>query len=496
MRKYILTFLLAFLSGLCILQAQDRGMKKTGAKIPNENKWVVFRVDSVLYQRNDTVWVVIDGGTEDNIIQGATGNTYSVYSSDNPDRGTLILGTAYHISAESHSSSCYIVLNNPSDPSLRVFTNDLVELSCNLPGTDESYLLTRIAQLHIQFNDLDGNPLFTQRELLFNTDWQKEEELLDIMADDVRETLEFILDYTDDNPSWKEPMEGGRYDGHSMLDAMLVTTSSDIAAFLNFVIAFPGKYMGNTWKINETYATWLINATPPGDFNYRTFTIINELGEDELSRYIGDNTFYIQDSTLEKYNEYFNEYLNASELDKAEEWNNKLILMSIVLENNYYKSIFQANRGLIKAAREDWEGSILDFNKAIETDPDNAVAYNNLGIVYKREGAYDKAIKAFEKSITLNPLYAGPYYNIGVIYAHYKNPDRDYKKAIRAFKKLMNKYPASPLMEQTKVWIETLQKIENLEDTNESLELTIECLEETIENLKQVDTDIEQKIRE
>ena len=87
-------------------------------------------------------------------------------------------------------------------------------------------------------------------------------------------------------------------------------------------------------------------------------------------------------------------------------------------------------------------------------------------------------------------------YNIGVIYTHYKNPDRNYKKAIRAFKKLIYKYPASPLIEQTKVWIETLEKIENLESTNESLEVNIECLEETIENLKKVDTDIEQKIKE
>jgi outer membrane protein assembly factor BamD (BamD/ComL family) len=101
-------------------------------------------------------------------------------------------------------------------------------------------------------------------------------------------------------------------------------------------------------------------------------------------------------------------------------------------------------------------------------------------------------------------------YNIGVIYAHNKNPDKNYKKAIRAFKKLINKYPASPLIEQTKVWVETLQKIENLESANESLELKIEnlesaneslelnneCLEEIIENLKKVDTDIEQKIKE
>lgn len=87
-------------------------------------------------------------------------------------------------------------------------------------------------------------------------------------------------------------------------------------------------------------------------------------------------------------------------------------------------------------------------------------------------------------------------YNIGVIHAHYKNPKRNYKRAIRAFKKLINQYPTSPLIEQTKVWIETLQKIEKLENTNENLESTIECLEETIENLKKVDTEIDQKVKD
>ncbi len=87
-------------------------------------------------------------------------------------------------------------------------------------------------------------------------------------------------------------------------------------------------------------------------------------------------------------------------------------------------------------------------------------------------------------------------YNIGVIHAHYKNPNRSYKRAIRAFKKLIHQYPSSPFIEESKVWVETLQKIEKLESTNENLESTIECLEETIENLKRVDTDIDQKIKE
>ncbi len=115
------------------------------------------------------------------------------------------------------------------------------------------------------------------------------------------------------------------------------------------------------------------------------------------------------------------------------------------------------------------------------------------------QGDFIGALEANQKFLSLpdNDLPKDEaLYNIGVIYAHYKNPDRNYKKAIRAFRKLINKYSASPLMEQAKIWVDTLQKIENLENINDGLELTIECLEETIENLKQVDTDIEQKIKE
>ena len=115
------------------------------------------------------------------------------------------------------------------------------------------------------------------------------------------------------------------------------------------------------------------------------------------------------------------------------------------------------------------------------------------------QGNYSGALAANQKILSLpdNDLSKDEaLYNIGIIYAHYKNPERNYKKSIKVFKSLIHKYPDSRLIEQSKVWLEVLQTNENLDSTNESLELTIECLEETIENLKKVDTDIEQRIKE
>ena len=32
--------------------------------------------------------------------------------------------------------------------------------------------------------------------------------------------------------------------------------------FIDYVIAQPQKYAGNTWKIAETFATWMAGGTP------------------------------------------------------------------------------------------------------------------------------------------------------------------------------------------------------------------------------------------
>jgi tetratricopeptide (TPR) repeat protein len=88
---------------------------------------------------------------------------------------------------------------------------------------------------------------------------------MSIVAEDVKETVPYIKDFAKDNPSWTQPLEKGRFAGVSMLEGMSRTTPEDVAVFLRFVKSFPGKYMGHTWKINETYATWMINATPLGE---------------------------------------------------------------------------------------------------------------------------------------------------------------------------------------------------------------------------------------
>jgi hypothetical protein len=70
---------------------------------------------------------------------------------------------------------------------------------------------------------------------------------------------------------------------------------------------------------------------------------------------------------------------------------------------------------------------------------------------------------------------------LGLIYANFGNPQRDLEKSLDFFKRLIKNYPKSPLVEQAKIWVGTLE--EN------------EALNKVIQKLKQVDIEIEEMRR-
>jgi len=93
-------------------------------------------------------------------------------------------------------------------------------------------------------------------------------------------------------------------------------------------------------------------------------------------------------------------------------------------------------------------------------------------------GSFKKALKANTNMLSLSKdksAHDNALFNIALIYAHYNNPDRDYKKAIHYFSKLVKEFPDSPMHEEAKVWLDLLN---------------------VIEQAKQVDIEIEKKKKE
>ncbi len=95
-----------------------------------------------------------------------------------------------------------------------------------------------------------------------------------------------------------------------------------------------------------------------------------------------------------------------------------------------------------------------------------------------KTGDFKKALDANSKALSLSDnkhRLDEILFNIGLIYAHHDNPEKNYKKSMEYFEKLINDHPDSPLADQAKVW---------------------QGLLDVIEKSKQVDIEIEEKKKE
>jgi outer membrane protein assembly factor BamD (BamD/ComL family) len=53
-------------------------------------------------------------------------------------------------------------------------------------------------------------------------------------------------------------------------------------------------------------------------------------------------------------------------------------------------------------------------------------------------------------------------FNMGLIYAHYGNPEKDYNRSLDYFRKVVDEYPQSHLLEQARIWSGVLRDLEKL----------------------------------
>jgi len=92
------------------------------------------------------------------------------------------------------------------------------------------------------------------------------------------------------------------------------------------------------------------------------------------------------------------------------------------------------------------------------------------------KGDFKESLRDVQNVLNSNSPYADrALFYTGLIYAHYDNPDKDYKKSLGYFERLISERPQSPLLEQAKIMRDLLN---------------------VIEKAKQVDIDIERKKKE
>jgi len=100
-------------------------------------------------------------------------------------------------------------------------------------------------------------------------------------------------------------------------------------------------------------------------------------------------------------------------------------------------------------------------------------------------GDYERCINENQRVLSVShtrSIRDQALFNLGLVYAHSGNPKKDFEKSLDFFKRLINDYPKSPLVEQAKIWVSILQEHQELN--------------QVIQKLKQVDIEIEERKRE
>lgn len=253
-------FKATFLTGLLLFVSLHIFAQKNTAS--TEKREMLFRIGSINKLKSDSIKVKIIGGKKLGISIGTTGVVKGVYKSNN-DRSDLEIGYASIVEVENDEAIAIVkpvdVTGKNKDYEIR--TGDYVKLNIQVPKLPYRSIFFELALLDIQFNNLNNDPLYKIEDLFYRDSKKLEDSLLSEGAKDVFATYDALKNDTNFN-NLKQPMTEGRYQGRGVFDVMRDCNAKDVFTFLHFVNNYPGKYIGNTWKLNETFATWVINKGP------------------------------------------------------------------------------------------------------------------------------------------------------------------------------------------------------------------------------------------
>lgn len=250
MPKYIL-FILAT---ICTIATEAQTTEKRDA---------FFRIQAVQKIKADSIHALLKVGTKYGITKGLYGPVKGVYSKQNDRSNTeLGFGTIIYV-----NDTAALVAIRPKSTDTNQFIEirkgDYVILTIPTPKLPYRSIFFELALLDIDFINLAKDAMYDFHHLLYKDSKKLEDSLLDICMHDVYETyLMFADDTSAAFENLRTPLKEGRYAGRSVMDVMKQCSKQDIKTFLNFVIDYPGKYIGNSWKINETFATWVLNNGP------------------------------------------------------------------------------------------------------------------------------------------------------------------------------------------------------------------------------------------
>ena len=347
--------------------------------------------------------ILLDGGSNDGIYEGAEGEVYGKYRSEMKDRSNVLLGSATITKVLPNTSLATVQLINPTDSFYMLYPEDMVSIPIRFPPKNQKDIFLEVALLNIRFVDNERLWLAHPRMLMYYSTPELEKEVYNFMKQEVVEIYDMIKD--DTNPTYTTPTTAGRFKGKNLVEAMRITKTEDLKAFLGFVRSFPGKYMGGTWKISETYATWIINNSPYGSNELmdsllaaKTEASIKDLIEENKKQIEGFHERWIVD---------VQDMAIVGNFAEAYRWNKIIQKVAVIMENDDLIGWSLFNLAKVQDADKKKDEAIATYKKAqaaFEKAGDlkgQSFCINNIGSIYSEKYQYKEAQLSFEEALKL-----------------------------------------------------------------------------------------------
>ncbi|MEO5947267.1 MAG: caspase family protein [Chitinophagaceae bacterium] len=389
---------------------------------------VFFPIKTVNRITEDSAVITIQYGMKDGIFPGAEANVMSSHNSGGgATRETVVyMGPASFISL-TDSSATFSVAVYKKFINEKILPDDLLGISTFPIKNNKSNIFYELAKLDILFLDNDKKEIKGKRDILQNTQNDFEEQLLKDYTNEITGFYETLREYADTAVT-SVYYTNGPYKGLRMLDVFKAASKYDLRSFFQFVKQFPGKYMGKAWKINETFATWVLNNAPLGDNNRNWLVpfLQQTKNNSEIVDFTRKNKFVILYDTLVQWSEKVFSLQNAGQIDEASLLCDKMILVAKELRDSKAENEFYYARSFLTDAAGNKKEAIAEALKAYNSDKTSINYTYQLASLYGKNEEFDKCFKLYDELLKALPGNT----NVLGNYGWYKITAGQFKEAI------------------------------------------------------------------
>lgn len=371
----------------------------------NEETIIATRSIDTLWKLADNSYeAFIDGGSNDGLYEGAEAEVYGKHRRAGEDRANRLLGNATILAVYPSYSKVSIRLINPLDTFYQVYSEDMISLPIRFPKQPFKNIFLEVSLMNIRFTDNSRDPLAHTRTLMYYSSAQLEKEVYDKMLLAIKE----IYDTYKDEPQYQSatPITRGRFKGIPWMQAMGKSTPGDLKAFLGFVRSYPGKYMGGTWKVSETYATWLLNNAPPGS-NEIMDSLLAAKTDAAFNGYLKTYESDIRDNFFTSWQVDAQNMGISGRFKEAYQWNKILQKTATFYKNQDLIGWSYFNLGRIQDEDKKYDEALDSYRKAkaaFEKGTDEkglSFSINNLGYIYASKYMYKESQQLYEQVLEL-----------------------------------------------------------------------------------------------